>query len=290
MDNGWNMISVPVVALDFRKDELFPASVSSAFAYEGSYIEKDTLANRTGYWLKFNSAGSDSLTGLMLLNDSMNVSKGWNMIGSISRPVAVTSITSDPAAMNTSSFWRYDHGYHSADTIYPGKGYWVKVDQNGMLILSSSSALSSANYICIVPTAELPPPPPTESMAVINPKIPVHYHLDQNYPNPFNPSTIINYQLPPAGGGQNWVTLKVFDVLGREIKTLVNGVEEPGYKSVTWDASHVPSGVYFYRLSASPTATPAPPSAERGERNLIPHERDGQAGIYMETKKLLLLK
>ncbi|MEK9138444.1 MAG: T9SS type A sorting domain-containing protein [Bacteroidota bacterium] len=88
---------------------------------------------------------------------------------------------------------------------------------------------------------------------------PDHFVLRRNYPNPFNPSTIIKYEIPST----SYTTLKVFDVLGREVATLVDGVEEPGYKSVQWDASGVASGVYFYRLSAAE---------------------------FVQTKKLLILK
>ncbi len=82
-------------------------------------------------------------------------------------------------------------------------------------------------------------------------KSPKGFRLLQNYPNPFNPKTIINYQQST----NNWVTLKVFDVLGREVATLVNEVKEPGAHSVEWDASGQPSGMYFYRLSAGPSVT-----------------------------------
>ncbi|MFQ5584811.1 MAG: FlgD immunoglobulin-like domain containing protein, partial [Calditrichia bacterium] len=82
-------------------------------------------------------------------------------------------------------------------------------------------------------------------------KKPLHFYLFQNYPNPFNPVTIINYQLPI----DNWVTLKVFDILGREVKTLLNEHKAVGTHTVQWDGTNdagepVGSGVYFYRFTA----------------------------------------
>lgn len=83
--------------------------------------------------------------------------------------------------------------------------------------------------------------------------------LSQNFPNPFNPTTIINYQLPV----NSFVTLKIYDILGREVAVLINGLRNAGYYSVIFNGTNLSSGVYFYRL---------------------------QAGAYSETKKLLLLK
>lgn len=76
-------------------------------------------------------------------------------------------------------------------------------------------------------------------------QIPSEYVLNQNYPNPFNPSTLIKYQLPK----DSRVTIKVYDILGREVATLVDGVESAGYHEVTFDGSRLASGVYFYRLT-----------------------------------------
>jgi len=74
---------------------------------------------------------------------------------------------------------------------------------------------------------------------------PGKFLLQQNYPNPFNPTTAISYQLPAV----SFVTLKVYDVLGREVVTLVNEKEAPGEYTVQFDASKLASGVYFYRLT-----------------------------------------
>ena len=89
--------------------------------------------------------------------------------------------------------------------------------------------------------------------------VPDEFSLAQNYPNPFNPSTTIRYELPERA----IVSLKIYNVLGQEVATLVNEEEEPGSYQVRFDGKGLASGIYLYRL---------------------------QAGDYFETKKLVLLK
>jgi glucose/arabinose dehydrogenase len=79
-----------------------------------------------------------------------------------------------------------------------------------------------------------------------NSELPSGFSLQQNYPNPFNPVTKIKYSLPNA----SFVTLKIYDGLGREIKTLVSGYKAAGNYGVRWDASNYPSGIYYYRLTS----------------------------------------
>ncbi|MCK9212426.1 MAG: T9SS type A sorting domain-containing protein, partial [Ignavibacteriaceae bacterium] len=84
-----------------------------------------------------------------------------------------------------------------------------------------------------------------------NAPVPVEYILQQNYPNPFNPSTTINYNLPTSG----LVSLNVYDLLGREVASLVSTEQSAGQHSATWNGKNnsgnaVPSGVYLYSLSA----------------------------------------
>ena len=85
------------------------------------------------------------------------------------------------------------------------------------------------------------------------------FALEQNYPNPFNPNTMIKYSVPQSSN----VVIKVFDILGNEIETLVNKEKSSGTYELAWYAANLPSGVYLYRL---------------------------QAGSFVETKKMTLLK
>ncbi|MEP7146079.1 MAG: T9SS type A sorting domain-containing protein [bacterium] len=77
--------------------------------------------------------------------------------------------------------------------------------------------------------------------------IPNKFSLSQNYPNPFNPSTVISYQLSVS----SFASLKVFDVLGNEVATLVNEKQNAGSYSVEWDASNFSSGIYFYKIESN---------------------------------------
>ena len=88
---------------------------------------------------------------------------------------------------------------------------------------------------------------------------PAAFKLEQNYPNPFNPSTTIQYSL----SGSQFITLKVYDVLGNEISTLIDEHKQAGSYEISFNASSLPSGIYFYRL---------------------------EIGSYRETKKMILLR
>ncbi len=86
----------------------------------------------------------------------------------------------------------------------------------------------------------------TISVSKISNEIPNHFSLSQNYPNPFNPSTKIRFEISGSSVAQTF--LSVYDMLGREISTLVNQELKPGTYEVDWNASSYPSGVYFYRI------------------------------------------
>ncbi|MEC9274658.1 MAG: T9SS type A sorting domain-containing protein, partial [Candidatus Neomarinimicrobiota bacterium] len=95
-------------------------------------------------------------------------------------------------------------------------------------------------------------------------QIPTIFFVYQNYPNPFNPITTLRYDLPENG----LVNITIYDMLGRKIRTLINEQQDPGYKSLIWNATNdygkpVSAGIYLYQI---------------------------QAGEYISTKKMVLLK
>jgi hypothetical protein len=125
----------------------------------------------------------------------------------------------------------------------PWQGVWSPIDSVG-----------SGDYFVTVPasSAAIVKIRRNSTSVADRSKIPEQYELYQNYPNPFNPTTVIKYRLP----GIRHVLLRVFDVLGREVKTLINQRQNGGSHSVAFDAGKLTSGVYFYRLDAgSYTAT-----------------------------------
>lgn len=87
---------------------------------------------------------------------------------------------------------------------------------------------------------------PTANITQASRSLPTEFSVSQNYPNPFNPTTVIKYQLPQ----DSYVTLKLYDILGREVKVLADGMKVAGYHEVPLDASQLSSGVYLYSLKA----------------------------------------
>lgn len=117
----------------------------------------------------------------------------------------------------------------------------------------NARTLREIQYIVASSSSEVVSVPPDETI------LPSRFVLYQSFPNPFNPSTAIRYNIPLSGV----VSLKIYNILGQEIATLVNEWKQVGTYSTTWDASGLPSGVYFYRL---------------------------QLSSFNETKKLILLR
>ncbi len=364
-EQNWNLISLPLLLSSYAKSDIFPVTASEAFAYSTGYVIVDTLHNGAGYWLKFAEGNTSSLAGVSIATDTLDVNDRWNLIGSISYPIPSTNVYAIPPAEIQSLFFGFSNnkGYSLADTLQPGKGYWVRMSAKGSLVMSQSPLVSKATpfsvkqstiksnskidvnellhnstsitfrdytekerslYLSIpsehqIQSFDLPPSPPAgifdarfhsntmmeffdvttakkvivnvssgkypveiswtssllpyqlvidgttislnndgkytlnqpaSSIAVIytplgKEALPTEFALEQNYPNPFNPVTAINYSVAQEG----FVTLSVYNTLGEKVISLVNEIQDAGFKSVTFDASFLSSGLYMYQIN-----------------------------------------
>ncbi len=134
--NGWNMVSLPLTIHKSRKTVLFPSAISDAFSYQGGYKLEDILENGIGYWLKFDGDQDVIISGAECTVDTIIVTAGWNMIGSISDTISVSSVVTEPSGIIISNFFGYNGLYTVTNLILPGKSYWVKVNVAGKIILS----------------------------------------------------------------------------------------------------------------------------------------------------------
>ncbi|MFA5831876.1 MAG: T9SS type A sorting domain-containing protein [Bacteroidota bacterium] len=137
-----------------------------------------------------------------------------------------------------------------------GENYLATLDTlNGIATLVSENPMSVSNLTAIAISSNI-----VNSVSLgNNVHLPTEFSLSQNYPNPFNPSTMISYQLPTTSN----VNLKIFDLLGREIATLVNEEQIAGWKEVQWNATGFASGLYLVKMEST---------------------------NFVETKKILLMK
>jgi hypothetical protein len=159
VQNKWNIVSIPLTVDDYSRSSVFPTAISNAFYFDALYQARDTLENGKAYWVKFGSAQEISMTGFPRAVDTIDVKAGWNIIGSVSSPVPVSTIGSIPGGIVTSSFFGFTDMYEASTTIEPGKGYWVKVTEAGQLILDATGMMPALLRIRIRETAELPPAP-----------------------------------------------------------------------------------------------------------------------------------
>jgi len=157
LDQGWNLSSIPVQADDQSFGALLPPCQSGFFFEPGTGYstigDNDPVSPGKGVFGKC-SASTVQITGTPPDSSSIAVDRGWNVIGALADTISADSVSSDPGGIIQTSFFGFQRGYQAADSLYPGRGYWVKVSQQGELDLS---------------TLDVPPPPPPSSKSPADP-------------------------------------------------------------------------------------------------------------------------
>lgn len=289
---GWNLIGSTTFPILKNSIESLPNNIISSgfYGYYAGYYIADTIKPGCAYWVKvsmdgqifLNSSGggvTNKLSHASIFQDAGKLliedARDNKQVLYISREPILVDLYELPPLPPAGSFdvrfasnrliefvvdgemqefpilimstelpvtiqWEFKEQFNDASLIIDGREILLGTD--GFTQIFNINSSLSLNFLS-------------------KPSIPKEFALAQNYPNPFNPTTIINYQLPIA----NWVTLKVYNVLGQEVATLVKEKREAGKHNFEFRASDfgLSSGVYFYRL---------------------------QAGSFTQTKKLLLLR
>jgi subtilisin-like proprotein convertase family protein len=350
---SWNLLSNPFFEQNDSIGVLFPtATYPYGFAYDSAtgYAQNYRMEPGRGYWMKFPSAVSQSLSGMTIISDTVSVKTGWNMFGPPSSLFDTSWVDIVPSGNRASLYFGYAGGYSSVQMLQPGQGYWVKMSGPGFIIfpqaivrrspergkdpldglgrleISDASGAGQTLYLGSGDASAFPrsfymlPPQGPEgtfdvryssgSMAEVygedggsfavdlsgtrspltvswtpgadgrsvtvsdgtgrartldggrvsldgltarrltvatgSGSVPREFALLPNYPNPFNPATLIRYALPVRAR----VTLKIFNVIGQEVATLVNDELPAGMHEVTFDGSALGSGVYFCSIKA----------------------------------------
>lgn len=205
-------------------------SINGAYSSIYSYSNKlNTPSNLV--------ATSSSSKNNLIWNDNSTAETGY----SIERKDGTASSVSNYSVIQTLTA---NSASYSDQNVSAGSTYTYRVRATNSNSESDYSNTATVSTVTAVEKIE---------------KIPTEYKLEQNYPNPFNPTTVINYSIPE----NSLVTLKIYDLLGNVIATLINENQNAGYYSITFNGSNLSSGIYFYQLVTAK---------------------------YVNTKKLMLIK
>ena len=264
--NGSSSCSYPYYTYyeDSRTDMIYTASEIIAAGGGAGFIVRlgfDVISNASqvmnGFNVKMQHTSSSSVSGF--------VSTGWTTV--YSSTYAVPGSAWQDIELTTPFYWNgtsnllieicFDNNDWTSNTTVKGtsasgKTWHQHLDNNAGCSLTGGSSQTYRPNIRLALNI-------MTGTGNQNTGVPTTYSLSQNYPNPFNPSTKIEYSIPK----QSFVSLKIYDLLGREVANLVNGDMAPGYYRIDFNGSHLASGVYFYRL---------------------------EAGSFIDTKRMVLIK
>ncbi len=138
-ERGWNLISLPLSPLDNRKTALFGTTKLTIYGFDGSYTVPTTLSAGAGYWAYFKRAKTYSICGYDA-GTTVAAAEGWNLLAPHDVSVDVDDLTSTPADIAATDFFAFSDGYAAADSLKPGKAYWVRTSSDGVLNVQSSGS------------------------------------------------------------------------------------------------------------------------------------------------------
>jgi hypothetical protein len=306
--SGWNIIGSIGSPVNTSAIVQIPSGIvtSNYFGYNGGYAIAGAIAPGSGYWVKCNGPGQlvlsappmaapvaavlqnasssdlNTLTVTVLATGAKHPAQTLQFASAMPEGKTAEAYAMPPAApagfdvrFTTNRYAEFFSGENALKEIPIN----IQTEENSVTLSWKLKEKAGQVYVLLEKQGEKvlaehrPKNDGTMTIHDINKKtfslkleqMPLAFALQQNYPNPFNPATVIQYSLP----AESHVTVKIYDAIGREVTTLVDGQQPAGYQTVQWNASNFASGMYFCRMTATGTA----------ERK-----------IFTDVRKMLLIK
>ena len=134
---GWNMVGLPLEVEDTYYQTLFPDAFNNAmYSFNGSYSPVEYLVPGTGYLIRLSDGGTVEFSGTTIDELTISLTEGWNLISGISTSLSVDVLYNSDLVVSN-GIYAFDGSYYNAETIDPGRGYWVRANNSGNIILIS---------------------------------------------------------------------------------------------------------------------------------------------------------
>jgi hypothetical protein len=136
-NEDWNLVGLPLDVEDSGYSVLYPESIEGTlYSFSGAYNPATNLINGEGYWLRFNESGSTTIYGTPIYELTISLNEGWNLISGISTPLDITEIQDPDGLIIAGTIYGFTSGgYSNEEILEPGKGYWIRTNSSGSIIL-----------------------------------------------------------------------------------------------------------------------------------------------------------
>ncbi len=134
---GWNLVGLPLEVENTSYFGLFPESIEGTlYSFDNGYNPETILINGEGYWLRFENAGYVTIIGISISELIISLNEGWNLIAGISNPLNISYIQDPDGIIISGTIYGFNSGgYSNSNSIEPGKGYWVRANNSGLITL-----------------------------------------------------------------------------------------------------------------------------------------------------------
>ncbi len=137
---NWNLVGLPLDVENASYTTLFPESIEGTlYSFSGGYNPETILIHGEGYWLRFNEAGSTTITGTTINELTISLNEGWNLVSGLSEDVSIYSVSDPDSIIVPGTLYGFNEGYVGTDMLVSGNGYWVRAFEEGEITLTSGA-------------------------------------------------------------------------------------------------------------------------------------------------------